>query len=60
MTQILKCKKCKTYTLKSSCPECNSKTIPPKPAKYSPEDKWGFWRRKAKKQTLYKQEKKQH
>ena len=32
---ILKCKKCKTYTLKQT--HCNQKTIPIKPAKFSPE-----------------------
>lgn len=48
MLHILKCNKCKKYTLKEYCPDCNTKTISPKPAKFSPEDKWGFWRRKAK------------
>jgi len=47
--EILKCTKCSTYTLKTSCPNCNSKTLSPKPAKYSIDDKWGKWRRIAKK-----------
>ncbi|MAG50922.1 ribosome biogenesis protein [archaeon] len=49
---ILKCNKCKTYTLKEKCPTCNSKTTSPKPPKFSPEDKFGYWRRKAKKNDL--------
>ncbi len=32
------------------CPSCNNITINPKPAKFSPEDKMGYWRRQ------YKQE----
>jgi len=47
---ILKCTECGTYTLKSSCPACSSASISPKPARYSPEDRWGEWRRKAKKE----------
>jgi H/ACA ribonucleoprotein complex subunit 3 len=45
---ILFCSRCKKYTLNSSCPECNSKTVLPKPPKYSPEDKYGKFRREVK------------
>ncbi len=45
---ILFCSKCKIYTMKESCPECNSTTIEPKPPKYSPEDKYGEYRRESK------------
>jgi len=48
MLHILKCKNCNKYTLKEYCLNCNEKTISTKPAKFSPEDKWGKWRRKAK------------
>ena len=48
-TEILICPKCKDYTLKKTCLNCNEKTINSKPAKYSPEDKFGKYRRKAKK-----------
>ncbi len=54
MKHILKCSKCKQYTMQEKCPECNSKTINPKPAKYSPEDKMGKYRREAKKAELIK------
>lgn len=48
--EILKCSKCDTYTLKENCPKCGEKTLSPKPARFSPQDKWGEWRRKAKKE----------
>ena len=31
---------------------CDQKTIPAKPAKYSPQDRWAEWRRKAKKEKV--------
>ncbi|MEK6856768.1 MAG: RNA-protein complex protein Nop10 [Nanoarchaeota archaeon] len=43
--EIFKCQKCNAYTLKDNCPKCNHKTISPKPAKFSPEDKFGKYRR---------------
>jgi len=46
--KILKCATCKLYTLKQKCPKCKKETISIKPAKFSPEDKYGYWRRKAK------------
>jgi H/ACA ribonucleoprotein complex subunit 3 len=49
---ILKCPKCSQYTLKETCPKCKSKTIPPKPPKFSPQDKYGAYRREEKKETL--------
>ena len=47
---ILICPKCKSYTMKDKCPKCNMETISPKPAKFSPDDKYGDYRRKAKEQ----------
>lgn len=46
---ILKCPNCKKYTLKETCCE---KTERVKPAKYSPEDKYAYYRRKAKEQNV--------
>jgi len=46
--KISKCEKCNIYTLKQECPKCKTKTISIKPAKFSPEDKYGKYRRKAK------------
>ncbi|MFH1972920.1 MAG: RNA-protein complex protein Nop10 [archaeon] len=49
-SKILFCKKCQKYTLKDKCPNCGEKTITSKPAKFSPEDKYGKYRRQYKKQ----------
>lgn len=48
-TEILRCPKCKTYSALEKCKDCGSKTLSPKPAKYSPEDPYGKYRRMAKK-----------
>ena len=44
---ILKCKKCNSYTMNDKC-KCGGDAVNPKPPKYSPEDKFGEYRRKAK------------
>lgn len=46
--KMRKCEKCRIYTLKENCKICGSVTISPHPLRFSPEDKWGEWRRKAK------------
>ena len=48
MNHILKCPRCKEYTLQEKCPFCNVETYRPVPAKYSPEDRYGHYRRLAK------------
>ena len=45
--KILKCQICNAYTLKEN--HCNKATINPIPAKYSPKDQYGEYRRKYKK-----------
>jgi H/ACA ribonucleoprotein complex subunit 3 len=45
---ILFCKNCKEYTMEESCPICGNKSIPPQPAKYSPDDKYAELKREAK------------
>lgn len=52
MKHILKCQKCNQYTMKDNCPKCKSKAVIIKPAKWSPEDPYGEYRREAKKQIL--------
>jgi H/ACA ribonucleoprotein complex subunit 3 len=47
MKHILKCQKCGSYGLKEVC-GCGSIRIEPRPPKYSPMDKYGEYRRKAK------------
>ena len=49
---ILRCPKCERYTMKDTCPKCNEKTLTTIPAKYSPEDPYGAYRREAKRETL--------
>ncbi|MFH1590626.1 MAG: RNA-protein complex protein Nop10 [archaeon] len=50
--KILSCPKCGTYTLHEECATCGGKTQESKPPKYSPEDKYGGYRRTAKRETL--------
>lgn len=47
MEHILKCK-CGQYTMQNQCPKCGSPAENPRPPKWSPEDKYGEYRRKAK------------
>jgi H/ACA ribonucleoprotein complex subunit 3 len=42
------CKACRDYTLQEACPRCGGKAIPNVPAKYSPEDPYGEYRRRLK------------
>lgn len=43
------CTGCKEYTLRTdACPHCGGKVQASKPAKYSPEDHYGEYRRKLK------------
>jgi H/ACA ribonucleoprotein complex subunit 3 len=51
---IMLCQQCKKYTLKDNCPSCRKKTINPQPAKFSPEDKYGKYRRLQKKEEMAK------
>ncbi|MEK6964019.1 MAG: nucleolar RNA-binding Nop10p family protein [Nanoarchaeota archaeon] len=47
---ILKCPNCKSYALSEAC-VCGSLRVSPRPPKYSPEDKYGRYRRLAKQQA---------
>lgn len=46
---LKRCTACKEYTLQETCPRCGAKATPNRPAKYSPEDPYGEYRRKLKK-----------
>ena len=48
MLHILRCPKCKKFTLKEKCKKCGVKTLSVKPARFSVEDKYGKYRRMAK------------
>jgi len=47
---MLKCPACGAYTMKKTCPACDGKTASPHPARYSPSDRYGKYRREMKKQ----------
>ncbi|NQU78397.1 RNA-protein complex protein Nop10 [Candidatus Woesearchaeota archaeon] len=49
---ILKCLECGDYSLQEKCPKCGGKSVQPLPAKYSPEDQYGKYRREAKRESL--------
>jgi len=46
---IRKCPECGRYTLKPKCRRCAKKTSDPSPARFSPQDKYGKYRRAMKK-----------
>ncbi len=48
MAEMLRCPVCFSYGLSEDCP-CGGKRVSPKPAKFSIEDHYGVYRRKAKK-----------
>ena len=50
---ILKCKECGKDTMAEKC-SCDGSAVKIGPAKYSPEDKYGEYRRKVKKEELQK------
>jgi len=51
MSHLLYCKKCNEYTLDENCPVCNEKTISKNPPRFSPQDPYGKYRRKLKKDS---------
>lgn len=51
MRHIRFCRSCGAYTLKEEC--CGAPTILPRPAKYSPDDKYASYRRKAKERMTH-------
>ncbi|MBI2134179.1 ribosome biogenesis protein [Candidatus Woesearchaeota archaeon] len=53
MKRIMKCLLCGSYTLKMSC-SCGGKAVGVGPAKYSPHDPYGSYRRAAKADSLRK------
>jgi H/ACA ribonucleoprotein complex subunit 3 len=45
---LKRCLACKEYTLQDTCPHCGGTAKPNRPAKFSPEDQYGEYRRKLK------------
>ncbi|MFH1127151.1 MAG: nucleolar RNA-binding Nop10p family protein [archaeon] len=50
------CPKCIRYTLKEKCPQCMTMTYDRKPVKFSPEDRYGKYRRMARIEMFAKSE----
>jgi H/ACA ribonucleoprotein complex subunit 3 len=51
MNRIHFCSRCERYTMNENCPVCGAPAPQARPGKYSPEDRWGEYRRKAKAQA---------
>ena len=49
MTTLCYCKSCKLYTLDAVCNKCKERTISKNPPRFSPQDRYGEYRRKLKK-----------
>lgn len=45
---LKRCTQCKEYTLQEACPRCGAAAKPNRPAKFSPEDQYGQYRRRLK------------
>lgn len=45
---IMKCKICGIYTMKSTCKICGKETVEAAPPRFSPQDRYGSYRRKRK------------
>lgn len=43
--KVLRCGECGSYTLGERCPACGGESVSPKPARFSPEDRYGRYRR---------------
>ncbi len=49
-SRIHKCENCGRYTLKDRCPECGRAVIGTRPARFSPQDPYGRYRRMMKRE----------
>jgi len=50
---LMRCQACQLYTLKESCPKCGEMTKSPHPPRYSPENRYGKYRRMLKYPEAY-------
>lgn len=46
--RIRRCRECGVYTFSEACPSCGVATGSPHPPRFSPEDRYGAYRRKLK------------
>ncbi|NLK25005.1 MAG: RNA-protein complex protein Nop10 [Euryarchaeota archaeon] len=49
-TSLRKCPQCIEYTLLDKCSHCECRTDVPIPPRYSPEDRYGVYRRRLRKE----------
>ncbi|WP_094227302.1 RNA-protein complex protein Nop10 [Methanolobus psychrotolerans] len=47
---IFRCRNCGRYTLETVCQKCRLNTVRPQPARFSPKDPYGKYRRLARKE----------
>ncbi|MFW5746933.1 MAG: RNA-protein complex protein Nop10 [Nanoarchaeota archaeon] len=47
--EIMRCTRCGRFTFEAECPECGRETTIVRPARFSPKDQYGKYRRIAKK-----------
>ncbi len=47
-SNILVCPECRRYSMADTCSECDTKTNTPHPSRFSPEDRYGKYRRELK------------
>ncbi|MBN1134362.1 MAG: RNA-protein complex protein Nop10 [Methanosarcinaceae archaeon] len=50
--RIRKCVQCRRYTMEETCPICSGITINTRPARFSPLDPYGKYRRLAKRSRI--------
>ncbi|MEM0448359.1 MAG: RNA-protein complex protein Nop10 [Methanomassiliicoccales archaeon] len=50
-TSFRKCPKCQEYSLDERCGRCGVATVVPVPPRYSPEDRYGEYRRRLKREA---------
>ncbi|MHA2600778.1 MAG: RNA-protein complex protein Nop10 [Candidatus Thorarchaeota archaeon SMTZ1-83] len=52
MGRLFKCTVCEQYTLEEkTCPKCGEPVVTPHPPKFSPQDRYGEYRRQAKRKA---------
>ncbi|NOZ82409.1 MAG: RNA-protein complex protein Nop10 [Euryarchaeota archaeon] len=52
MSRLRYCRECRRYTLQHACATCGAETVSPHPPRFSPEDRYGAYRRKLRKELM--------
>lgn len=48
-SNISKCMACGSYSYREQCPKCGGRSASPHPPRFSPEDRYGHYRRRLRK-----------